>query len=245
MGDDPRPAADVGQPAEHPTRGVDDVERPVEDVGQVVQVRAHEARVREAELGRRAIVASSTAAGEKSAPVTRAPSRAHDSVSIPKWHCRWSSDRARDIADELDLVAAQPDAAGPEALEVVEVTRRVDGGPGVPQGVVGGERPRHSGRSARHVRPQRSDQAKSTSADRSRGPAERDDLRRRARGSRASPRAAAGRAPPRRDRSSARRSRRAPRSGMRATAAIQAGSTRSIVRSSAVARVRRAPAARR
>ena len=34
--------------------------------------------------------ARSIAAGLKSAPVTRAPSRAHDSVSIPKWHWRWS-----------------------------------------------------------------------------------------------------------------------------------------------------------
>ena len=50
VGDDPRPAADVGQPAEHAARGVDDVEGAVERRRQVVQVRADEARVREAEL---------------------------------------------------------------------------------------------------------------------------------------------------------------------------------------------------
>ena len=28
---------------------------------------------------------------EKSTPVAFAPSRDHDIVSIPKWHCRWGS----------------------------------------------------------------------------------------------------------------------------------------------------------
>ncbi|MCZ7685250.1 MAG: hypothetical protein M5U28_43340 [Sandaracinaceae bacterium] len=36
--------------------------------------------------------ASSIATGEKSTPVTRAPRRAQLSVSIPKWHCRCTSD---------------------------------------------------------------------------------------------------------------------------------------------------------
>ncbi len=35
--------------------------------------------------------ASSIDLSEKSAPVTVAPKRAHDSVSMPKWHCRWRS----------------------------------------------------------------------------------------------------------------------------------------------------------
>ncbi len=37
--------------------------------------------------------ASSTAAGDRSAPVTRAPSRANESVSMPKWHWRCRSER--------------------------------------------------------------------------------------------------------------------------------------------------------
>ena len=139
MGDDPRPAADVGQPAEHATRGVDDVERPVEDVGQVVQVGAHEARVREAEL-----------VGERPRQLDggRREVRAGDARPEPRPRQRVDPEMAlqveqrptRDIADELDLVRPEPDAAGPEALEVVEVTRRVDRGPGVPQRLVRGER---------------------------------------------------------------------------------------------------------
>jgi len=35
--------------------------------------------------------AASIAAGEKSMPVTAAPSLAQDSVSSPIWHCRWAS----------------------------------------------------------------------------------------------------------------------------------------------------------
>ena len=34
--------------------------------------------------------ASDTASSEKSTPVALAPSLAHDIVSSPKWHCRWS-----------------------------------------------------------------------------------------------------------------------------------------------------------
>src|SRR5271168_51996 len=39
--------------------------------------------------------ASPIALSEKSTPVTFAPSRAHDIVSSPKWHCRCSSDLPR------------------------------------------------------------------------------------------------------------------------------------------------------
>ncbi len=35
--------------------------------------------------------AATIASSLKSTPVTVAPSRAHDSVSSPKWHWRWSS----------------------------------------------------------------------------------------------------------------------------------------------------------
>jgi hypothetical protein len=45
----------------------------------------------------------------------------------------------RDIADQLDLVGAEPNATGLEALEVVEPTGRMDRGPGVPQRLVGSE----------------------------------------------------------------------------------------------------------
>ena len=70
--------------------------------------------------------ASSIAAGEKSAPVTVAPSRAHDRVSIPKWHWRWSSDRPATSPTQLDLVRPDPDPARLEAVQVVEVAGRVN-----------------------------------------------------------------------------------------------------------------------
>ena len=75
---------------------------------QVVQVGADEAGVREAELGRER-ARQVDRRRLKSAPVTRAPSRAHDSVSIPKWHWRWSRSSAGDVAD---LVRSRSRGAG-------------------------------------------------------------------------------------------------------------------------------------
>jgi hypothetical protein len=46
---------------------------------------------------------------------------------------------ACDVPEQLDLVRPNPDAAGLEPLQVVEVARRVDRRPGVPEGLVGGE----------------------------------------------------------------------------------------------------------
>ena len=89
MGDDVRPALDVGHPAEDTARRVDEVEVALEDVRQLGQVGSDERRVGDADLARRP-GREVDAAWLKSAPVTRAPRRAHDSVSIPKWHWRWS-----------------------------------------------------------------------------------------------------------------------------------------------------------
>ena len=70
--------------------------------------------------------AASIAGAEKSSPVTCAPSRAHDSVSRPKWHCRCTSDEPADVAELLGLERAQRGRAGEEAVDVVEVARRVE-----------------------------------------------------------------------------------------------------------------------
>jgi hypothetical protein len=37
--------------------------------------------------------AADMAGTEKSSPLTTAPRLAHDSVSSPMWHCRWTSER--------------------------------------------------------------------------------------------------------------------------------------------------------
>jgi len=66
---------------------------------------------------------------------------------------------AGDVADQLDLVGPEANAAGPERFEVVEVAGRVDGCPGVPQGSIHLERDGVPIGGGAH----RSDQAKSTS----------------------------------------------------------------------------------
>ena len=104
------------------------------------------------------------AAGEKSAPVTRAPSRAHDRVSMPKWHWRWSSVRPRTSPTAAISSSRQPDATRAEPREVVEVALGVDRRPRLPQALVRRERSsRGRGCSARH----HSDQRKTTSGARS------------------------------------------------------------------------------
>ena len=48
---DPRPAADVGQPAQDPARRVDDVELVPEPRGQLIDVRLDESRIGDAKVG--------------------------------------------------------------------------------------------------------------------------------------------------------------------------------------------------
>ena len=135
---------------------------------------------------------------------------------------------AGDVADHLDLVRPEPDAAGLEAVEVVEVARRRGSPSRRPTAIVGRER-RLDGRRAR---PSGSSRATRRTARPARGrpPGRRRRAGRRGRGSRASPRAAAR--PSSSSTSSIQRPAIAPRSwsGIRATAVIHVGSTRSIVR---------------
>ena len=50
-GHDPRPAADVGQPAQHAARRVDDVELVPEPHRQLIDVRLDEPRIGDAKVG--------------------------------------------------------------------------------------------------------------------------------------------------------------------------------------------------
>jgi hypothetical protein len=81
-----RPAAHVGQPVDRTEAGVDDIEalvveqsRRVEDITRTKRAPSNPARCANS-------VAASMAGPEKSRPVTWAPSRAHDNVSVPMWH---------------------------------------------------------------------------------------------------------------------------------------------------------------
>ena len=63
---------------------------------------------------------TSSAGGEKSSPVIRAPRRASDSVSVPMWHCRWTASRPRDVAEARHVEA---DDAGQEVGSVRKRSR--------------------------------------------------------------------------------------------------------------------------
>ena len=98
--------------------------RPSRAAARVVDVGGHELGV-ELRLRRRSPRAASIAGSEKSSPVTRAPSRAQDSESRPKWHWRCTRRAPVDVADLLELERAQRVRAGLEGLDVVEVARHV------------------------------------------------------------------------------------------------------------------------
>src|SRR4029079_5683397 len=131
------------------------------------------------------------------------------------------------VPDEIDLVRADPDAAGLEALEVVELAGGVDPGPDLPERAVGLERGLVDGRAVG----QRSDQANSTSGARS---AARQKVTIRPARSRSQGFSSRGSSPISSSTSSIQRPAMAPRwpSEIIATDVIQDGSTRSIVRSS-------------
>ena len=176
--------------------------------------------------------ASRRAAGEKSTPghpgAEPGPGQRVDAEVALEMEQR----PAADVADRRDLLVEQPDAAGAEPGEVVEVAFGVDRGPGLPQPLVRRERFRviaQLGRSLpgsaiRATRGRRRPAPDPPSGRTGRG-------RRSARGSRASPRA------PVRPTSSSMRAIQPPatpssvRSGIAATAEIQVGSTRSMLRS--------------
>ncbi len=220
-GDDPRPRSDVGQPAEHATRGVDDVE--FAHRGRAGRSYTFDSMKRAS--GKPSSSASeraaATAAGDRSTPVTRAPSRAHESVSMPKWHWRWSSERPGHVADHRDLVRPEADAAGAKAVEVVELAGDVDRRPRdptatgsrrttlVPSGARSGSAASIAGWPAPSG-PTTSLSAATTRTARpalGRPPGRTRRVARSGRGSTASRRAAAARARPRPDRSTGRRSR--------------------------------------
>ena len=79
------PTIKIRDPDDHSIRGKYYVEGTVEMLREVVNVRPHEARV-DLQAPPPAIWAMAIDSSEMSAPVTLAPSLAHESVSCPKWH---------------------------------------------------------------------------------------------------------------------------------------------------------------
>ena len=83
--------------------------------------------------------ASASAGADRSSPVTRAPSRPSETVSVPMWHCRWTSVEAGDVAEprtvELDDVAEEVRILD-EAVDGVVGRRGVSGRALVPEGAV-------------------------------------------------------------------------------------------------------------
>ena len=199
-----RAQPDVGQPAEHAARRVDDVELALERVdGRSYRLDSTKRASgkpssigqgpRQLDRGRRDVRAGHP--GAQPGPGQRVD---------PEVALQVEERLAGDVADHLDLVRPEPDAAGLERLEVVEIARRVDPRPGVPEGPIGLERgargplgPSVNGATRRRARPA---PCRPPGRKRRGGP--------RGRGSTASPRGGARRSRPRRARSSGRRSRR-------------------------------------
>ena len=205
-GDDPCPAADVGQPAEDAARRVDDVELVPETDRQLVHVRLDEARV-EPEVRRQLARERDRGRREVDAGDLRAEPRPRQRVE-PEMALQVEQRLAGHVAEGRDLVGLDPDAALAEAGDVVEVALGVQLRPRVPQALVGGERRLEVDRVSHLTAPTRT---------RRRAPGRRSGRTRPsarpARGSTASPPGAGRRAPPRGDRSSGRRRHRARRPG--------------------------------
>ena len=83
----------LGQPAQGAEAHVDDVERPRRrgrPVASATGAHTNSARSRRVRPARRGRGPLAIAAAEKSRPVTWAPASAQASVSLPKWHWRWT-----------------------------------------------------------------------------------------------------------------------------------------------------------
>ena len=91
---DLRPAGEIGQPAQDTVRGEHDVELLVERRRRVVHVRNDEPG-RDLEIRREGARLLDRGLGEVDAGDDGAWWRAQESVSMPKWHCRCSSDLPR------------------------------------------------------------------------------------------------------------------------------------------------------
>jgi len=132
VGGHARPCRDVGQPAEHAARGVDDVEVPIERIGQVVQVRDDERR-RDREVRGQCPRGSDALLAEVRARDDRAEAPPRKGVES-EVALQMEERLAGDVADLLDLVVAQADAVLPAAErgDVVELGCDVDPGPGIP-----------------------------------------------------------------------------------------------------------------
>ena len=204
---DPRPAADVGQPAKDPARRVDDVELVPEPHGQLIDVRLDETRIGDAKVG-------GELAGEPDRRRGEVDSR--DACAQPSPRQRVEAEvaleveqaLALDVADRGDLI--RPDAHAPfaEAGHVVELALRVHLRPRVPEALVRGEGSLEVLRLAHLTAPTRRRRRAP-----GRQPGRTPRPGRPARGSTVSRRVAGRRTPPRADRSSAPPARRGQRRG--------------------------------
>ena len=89
------PAPDVGDPAQGPDPGEDEVER-AHARGRRRHCARRTPRTPPASHSARQVSGPALiAAGEKSSPVIRAPRRASEIVSVPMWHCRCTPRRPR------------------------------------------------------------------------------------------------------------------------------------------------------
>jgi len=86
LGDDSRPATDVGQPDDRSPSDEGDVVLGIEQRQRIIDIPLDKMRGH-AELRRQSAPAA-IAADEKSKPVAIAPRRANRIVSSPKWHCK-------------------------------------------------------------------------------------------------------------------------------------------------------------
>ena len=84
-----------GKPAEYPVRREDDVEALAAEQRRARHRRCPRRSGPEGPARQPAPAPRRCDASERSSPVTLAPSRAQLSVSWPKWHCRWRSERPR------------------------------------------------------------------------------------------------------------------------------------------------------
>ena len=85
------PDVEVGDPADRAATGVEDVEQFAgEGLGGILDLADDKAGV-DADAGGEA-AGFLDRGGEKSRPVTVAPRRAHERVSVPMWHWRWMRD---------------------------------------------------------------------------------------------------------------------------------------------------------
>src|SRR5689334_236652 len=133
------PAADVGQPAEHATRRVHDVELVAEPDRELVDVRFDEPRVGEADVGGELSGDTDRCGREVDTGDRGAEPRPGQRVQ-PEMALQVEQALPGDVAKGLDLIRADPEPAFAEPRDVIELALGMDRGPRVPESLIGRER---------------------------------------------------------------------------------------------------------